>query len=68
MKEPNYSETYFSLWLKEPEAVRYYELWKRFQERAPYANKSDMNRELLGLSPLRALSSEEIEYFRTGKK
>jgi hypothetical protein len=67
-KPPNYGETYISLWLREAEAVRYLELWDRVQQRNRYAKKSDMNRELLGLSPPDVLTEKEIEFFRTGKK
>jgi hypothetical protein len=67
-EERNYREVYISLWLREYEAVRYLELWDRVRRRSPYIKKSDMNRELLGLSPPNALTEKEILFFRTGKK
>lgn len=37
-------------------------------QRFGYANKSDILRELLGLSELKVLTKEDVKYFQTGEK
>lgn len=57
-----------SLRLKGAEAVRYNRLWITAKLREPFLEKTDMIRELLGLSPLTYLTQPEIDFFRTGDK
>jgi hypothetical protein len=64
----NYDRTILSLRLKEAEAVRFWTLMDKAKTQNPYVDKSDIIRELLGLSPPHALTEKEILFFRTGKK
>jgi hypothetical protein len=64
----NYDNTTLAVRLKPPEAVRFWELMDRAKAKDSYIDKSDVIRELLGLSPPNILTRAEIEYFRTGKK
>lgn len=64
----DYKKTNLTLRLKETEAVRYYNVLDAAMERNRHVEKSDVNRELLGLVPPKILTKEEIEYFRKGKE
>lgn len=66
-KTPDYDNTVLSLRLESSEAVRFWKIMDAVKKRQPYANKSDVIRELLGLTKPLALTIEEIEYFRYGK-
>lgn len=50
------------------EALRFLRVVEIGMKRNSYANKSKIMRELLGLSPLKALTEEDVIYFRTGKR
>lgn len=52
--------------LSDAEHIRFWNLMKIANSRA-FANKSDLVRELLGLSE-KVLTSEDIKYFQTGEK
>jgi hypothetical protein len=54
--------------LNEPENVRFWRLMELAKGRNPYAGKSDVLRELLGLNQPGVLTSDEIHFFRTGEK
>jgi hypothetical protein len=68
----DYDNTLFSFRLKNPEAVRFWELMDKAKERNAYIDKADVFRdvfrELVGITKPNLLTREEIEYFRTGKK
>ncbi len=53
--------------LDDAQHIRFWKLMERANSRA-YANKSNLLRELLGLSELKVLSEADVEYFKTGKK
>jgi hypothetical protein len=60
--------TILAVRLKGAEAARFWKIMDLAKQRNPYADKSDVIRELLGIAPPTALTREDIEYFRTGKK
>lgn len=64
----NYDKTILSVRLKEPEAVRFWQIMDAAKSRNVYVDKSDVIRELLGLAPPVALTLDEIAFFRTGRK
>jgi hypothetical protein len=57
----------FSIKLKADERERYAKLWAIAKKRHRFVNKSDVNRELVGLTPKFVFTDEEIRYFRTGE-
>lgn len=57
-----------SIRLKEGEARRYWNVMDTAKKRNPYVNKTDVFRELIGLSKPHVLTIAEIIYFRSGKK
>ena len=63
-KERDYDNTVLSLRLTSAEAVRYWKLLDIAKERNPYAGKSDVVRELLGLAKPDLLKASDIEAFR----
>lgn len=54
--------------LDESEAIRFWTVFKAAKKRNKFINKTNAIRELLGLDDASALTEQEIEYFRTGKK
>jgi hypothetical protein len=66
--ERDLSNTKLQLRLKPHEAERFYKLWDLVIERNRLAEKSDVIRELIGLSEPKLLTKKEIEYFRTGEE
>lgn len=68
LKERDFDNTVLSLRLTGPEAARFWRIMDTAKARNPYAGKSDIYRELLGLTPANALTKDEIHYFRTGEK
>lgn len=67
-KTRDWDNASISLRLKNAEAFRYWTVLDAAKRRNPYANKTDIHLELLGLSKPDLLSEQEIEFFRTGKK
>ncbi len=67
-KERDYDNTVVTLRLTSAEAVRFWSIMDAAKARNPYVGKSDVYRELLGLAPAQALTSKEIDFFRTGTK
>lgn len=57
-----------TLRMNEPETARFWRLMDAVKSRNPYAGKSDVVRELLGLTPPTLLNAAEITFFRTGEK
>ena len=64
----DFDNTVLSLRLTGAEAVRFWSIMDAAKARNPYAGKSDIYRELLGLTPPNALTAEEINFFRSGKR
>jgi hypothetical protein len=67
-KDRDYDKTVLSLRLTSSEAVRFWRVMDAVKDRNPYVGKSDVFRELLGLSSPHALTEHEIAFFRTGEK
>lgn len=67
-KERDYDNTVLTLRLNSAEAVRFWTIMDSAKSRNAYVGKSDVCRELLGLTPPNAVTKEEINYFRTGEK
>lgn len=67
-KERDYDNTVLSLRFTSAEAVRFWQIMDAVKARNPYVGKSDVYRELLGLTPADALTKGEIHFFRTGDK
>jgi hypothetical protein len=57
-----------SLRLKGAEALRFWSVLDVAKGRDPYAERTDVIRELLGLEELRLLTEEDLSFFRTGRK
>lgn len=66
-RERDFDNTVLSLRLGSAEAARFWRIMDKVKERNPYAGKSDVVRELLGLTAPSALTAEEIAFFRRGK-
>jgi hypothetical protein len=54
--------------LKGSEAVRYVHVLEAAFKRNPYIDKSHAIRELLGLEEPKVLTSQEVNFFRTGDR
>jgi hypothetical protein len=67
-KERDYDNTVLSLRFTSAEAVRFWQIMDAVKSRNPYIGKSDVYRELLGLTAPQALTEAEIKFFRTGDK
>lgn len=52
--------------LTDEENKRYTELWAKVKKKYPYITKSDLNREIVGLSKNLVLTDADIRYFKTG--
>ena len=59
-------KTIVTLRLDQQMAERYWEVMDRAKTRNPYATRSDILRELFGLSPLLVVTKEDLKYFREG--
>jgi hypothetical protein len=57
-----------SLRLRGAEAVRFWAVLDKAQARNPYADRTDVLRELLGLNAPAVLTAADIEFFRNGNK
>lgn len=57
-----------SLRLRGAEAARFWRIMDVAKLRNPYADRSDVLRELLKLSPLAVLTPADVTFFRTGEK
>lgn len=57
----------FSIRMHEDEHKRYTELWQLAKKRHKFVGKSDINREIMGMSKPFILTDAEIRYFRTGE-
>ena len=57
-----------SIRLKGAEAVRFWAIFDSAKQRNPYAERSDVVRELLGLDAASLLTKDELTFFRTGEK
>ena len=66
--ERDVSNTVLTLRLNEAEAMRFWRIMDAAKERNPYVGKSDIIRELLGINSLKALTPDELIFFRTGEK
>lgn len=64
----DFHNTTLHLRLRDAEAVRFYHILDLALARNRFAEKSDVIRELIGLSKPNLLTKEEIEFFKTGKK
>ena len=67
-KKEKDAEVYLGLRLVGAEAIRFQRVLEIGKGRNEYASISHIIRELLGLSPLKALTEEDVIYFRTGKR
>lgn len=67
-KERDYDNTVLTLRFNSTEAVRFWHIMDLAKSRNHYVGKSDVYRELLGLTPATALTKDEIHFFRTGEK
>lgn len=66
--ERDLNNTVLTLRLNGAEASRFWRVMDAVKSRNPYIGKSDIIRELLGLNPQTALTSDELIFFRTGEK
>lgn len=66
-RERDLDNTVLSLRLVSSEAARFWKIMDSVKERNPYVGKSDVVRELLGLTPPLAVTTDEIAFFRKGR-
>ena len=65
---PDTDKVILSLRLRGAEAVRFRSVMDEAQRRNPYAARTDVLRELLGLNAPAVLTEKDIIFFRTGSK
>ena len=63
-KKKNFDSEILSLRLNSVESVRFWKIMDAAKARNPYAGRSDIIRELLGLQEPQALTKKEITFFR----
>lgn len=66
--ERNLDNVVLSIRVRGAEAVRFWKIMDLAKSRNPYADRTVVLRELFGLSKPDILTTEDIEYFRQGKK
>ena len=62
------STNILSIRLTPEEKARYTEIWQKARKKYPYITKSDLIRELVGLTKNLVVTDSDIRYFKTGNR